>query len=180
MATSVSDPLELKDHPEADPLSVARNIALRQLSMAPKSRKQLEDSLAKRGVSPEITKTCLDRLTEVGLIDDLAYAGMLVRSRCLTKKAARSVLKMELRQKGICDEYIEVALAEVTDEDEYQMATELVVKKLRSMKNLETQVIERRLFGLLARKGYNSSVAIKVIREQLNSTNSELLQVNSL
>jgi regulatory protein len=172
-AASVGNPLEstkvdLKENPEADPFSVARNIALRQLSMAPKSRLQLEESLAKRKVSPEVAAAVLDRLTEVGLIDDLAYAGMLVRSRCLTKKVSKSVLKMELRKKGISDEYIEVALSEISDADEYQMATDLVIKKLRSMKNLERDVMQRRLFSLLARKGYHAGIATKVIREQLN------------
>ncbi|MFM1819240.1 MAG: hypothetical protein RIS61_838, partial [Actinomycetota bacterium] len=76
-------------------------------------------------------------------------------------------LKMELRKKGISDEYIEVALGEISDADEYQMATELVIKKLRSMKNLERDVMQRRLFGLLARKGYNSSIALRVIKELL-------------
>ena len=122
MAASGSDPLELKENPEADPLSVAKNIALRHLSMAPKSRFQLEQVLAKKGVSPEIAKLCLDRLTEVGLIDDLANAGMFVRSKCVSKKISRSVLRMELRQKGITDEHIEQALTQITDDDEYQMA----------------------------------------------------------
>ena len=167
MAASVSDPLELKENPEADPLSVARNIALRQLSMAPKSRLQLEQALAKRGVTPEITKICLDRLTEVGLIDDLAYAGMFVRSRCITKKVSRSVLKMELRQKGISDEFIEATLLQINDEDEYVMASDLVAKKLRSMRGLERDVMQRRLFGLLARKGYHAGIASRVIKEQL-------------
>lgn len=161
------DPKDKTDNPEADPLSVAKNIALRQLSMAPKSRRQLEEKLATKGVTPEITKICLDRLTEVGLIDDLAYAGMFVRSRCITKKVSRSVLKMELRKKGITDEFIEEVLTQISDDDEYQMASELVAKKLRSMRNLEREVMQRRLFGLLARKGYHAGIATRVIREQL-------------
>lgn len=161
-------PTGAKENPEADPLSVARNIALRQLSMAPKSRKQLEEALTKRKVPQDVAKVCLDRLTEVGLIDDLAYAGMFIRSRCITKKVSRSVLKMELRQKGITDEFIEESLQQISDEDEYQMATDLVIKKLRSMKNLEKDVMQRRLFGLLARKGYHAGISTKVIREQLN------------
>lgn len=168
MAASVDDPQDKRDNPEADPLSVARNIALRQLSMAPKSRRQLEEAMAKRSVDPDTCKTVLDRLTEVGLIDDLAYAGMFVRSRCITKKVSRSVLKMELRKKGITDEFIETALLEINDDDEYRMATELVQKKLRAMRNLERDVMQRRLFGLLARKGYHTGIATKVIREQLN------------
>ena len=172
-AASVGDPIDstkvdLKENPEADPFSVARKIALRQLSMAPKSRLQLEESLAKRKVAPEVAGPVLDRLTEVGLIDDLAYAGMFVRSRCLTKKVSRSVLKMELRKKGISDEFIETALGEISETDEYQMATDLVIKKLRAMKNLERDVMQRRLYGLLARKGYQAGIATRVIREQLN------------
>lgn len=172
-AASVGDPLDftkvdLKENPEADPFSVARNIALRQLSMAPRSRLQLEQSLAKRKVLPEVAGPVLDRLTEVGLIDDLAFAGMFVRSRCLTKKVSRSVLKMELRKKGISDEFIETALGEISETDEYQMATDLVIKKLRAMKNLERDVMQRRLYGLLARKGYHAGIATRVIREQLN------------
>ena len=174
VASSVSskdqeiDSLDQADNPEADPFSVARNIALRQLSMAPKSRLQLEQSLAKRKVDEFVAKSVLDRLTEVGLIDDLAYAGMFVRSRCLTKKVSRSVLKIELRQKGISDEFIAQALLEISDDDEYQMASELVIKKLRAMRNLDQEVIKRRLFGLLARKGYHAGIATRVIREQLN------------
>ncbi len=167
LAASGPDPLTLKDNPEADPLSVARNIALRQLSLAPKTRYELEQKLAKKGVDETITKECLDRLTEVGLIDDLAYAEMFVRSKCVTKKISRSVLRMELRQKGIGDEHIEQALLQISDEDEYEMATQLVIKKLRSMNGLEKEVMQRRLYGLLARKGYHSGIVIRVIKEQL-------------
>ncbi len=179
LAASGQDPLALKDNPEADPLSVARNIALRQLSLAPKTRFELEQQLAKKGVSESITKECLDRLTEVGLIDDLAYAGMFVRSKCVTKKISRSVLRMELRQKGIGDEHIEQALIQISDEDEYEMATQLVIKKLRSMSGLEKEVIQRRLYGLLARKGYHSGIVIRVIKEQLSELSTDQDQSDS-
>jgi regulatory protein len=155
------------DKPEADPLSVAKSIALRQLSMAAKSRFQLEQSLAKKGVTPEIIQVCLDRLTEVGLIDDLAYAGMLVRSRCVTKKVSRSVLRMELRQKGIADQHIEEALGQISDDDEYKMASELVTKKMRAMNGLAPEVKQRRLFDFLSRKGYRPGIVTAVIKEQL-------------
>jgi regulatory protein len=166
------DPKEKADKPEADPLSAAKAIALRQLSMAAKTRYQLEQSLTKKGFTPEIIRVSLDRLTEVGLIDDLAYAGMLVRSRCVTKKVSRSVLRMELRQKGISDEHIDSALTQISDKDEYRMASELVTKKLRSMRGLEPDVMKRRLFGLLARKGYHAGIVTRVIREQLKDRES--------
>jgi len=165
MEASVDVVQDLQDNPEADPLSFARNIALRQLSMSPKSRKQLEDKMKTKGVPSEITAQVLDRFTEIGLVDDLEYARMLVRARCASKKISRSSLKYELRQKGIAQNFIDEVLEDVTDEDEYTMASDLVAKKLRSMSRLEPDVRKRRLSGLLARKGYSSSIVVRVLRE---------------
>jgi len=88
-----------------------------------------------------------------------------VRSRCNTKKVSRSVMKQQLRQKGIDPEIIEQALLAVSDDDELRMATELVEKKARAMTRLDPQVRKRRLFGLLARKGYGTAIALQVISD---------------
>lgn len=165
MEASVDVVHDLQDNPEADPLSFARNIALRQLSMAPKSRKQLEDKMKTKGVPEDITAQVLDRFTEIGLVNDLEFARMLVRARCASKKISRNSLKYELRQKGIDQNFIDEVLEDVTDEDEYTMASDLVAKKLRSMSSLEPDVRKRRLSGLLARKGYSSSVVMRVLRD---------------
>jgi regulatory protein len=45
------------------------------------------------------------------------------------------------------------------------MATELAEKKSRAMNQLDPQVRKRRLFGLLARKGYGTAIALKVIND---------------
>ena len=143
----------------------ARNIVLNQLNFMPRSRKELETALAKRHVEPDVAKSVLDRFEEIGMVDDAAYAELLIRSRCNTKRVSRSVLRQQLRQKGVDQEIIEDALMVVTDEDELRMATELVEKKLRAMSNLEPEVRKRRLFGLLARKGYGTQIALRVIND---------------
>ena len=145
--------------------SEARNIVLNQLNFMPRSRKELETTLAKRHVEPDVAKTVLDRFEEIGVVDDAAFAELLIRSRCNTKRVSRSVLRQQLRQKGVDQEIIEDALMVVTDEDELRMATELVEKKLRAMSNLEPEVRKRRLFGLLARKGYGTHIALRVIND---------------
>ena len=148
-----------------DPHSEARNIVLNQINFMPRSRKELEVTLAKRKIDAEVAKSVLDRFVEIGLVDDVAYAELLIRSRCNTKRVSRSVLRQQLRQKGIADEVIQDSLLAVTDEDELRMATELVEKKLRAMTNLEPEVRKRRLFGLLARKGYGTAIALRVIND---------------
>jgi regulatory protein len=153
-------------------LATARNIALRQLSHSPKTRQQLESVLLKKCVSVDHVAEVLDRLTEVGLVDDLAYAHLFVRSRCAAKKISRSSLTRELRAKGVSDEFAQTAIAEISDEDEYQLAWDASQKKLRSMRGLSQQVVERRIFGMLARKGYSSAVAVKVLNSlEIDSEN---------
>ena len=153
--------------PEADPLSFARQIALRQLTMAPRSRKELYDKMLTKGVPEHIAVAVLDRLVEVGLVDDVAYAHMLVRSKTNSRSLAKRALRVELTKKGIDPEIQNTVLADVTDEDEYRMATELVAKKIRSMASLSSEARWRRLTGLLARKGYSTGTTIRVVKEQM-------------
>ena len=148
-----------------DAQSQARNIVLNQLNFMPRSRKELETALTKRHIEPDVAKSVLDRFEEIGMVDDAAYAELLIRSRCNTKRVSRSVLRQQLRQKGVNQEIIEESLLVISDADELRMATELVERKARAMSRLEPEVRKRRLFGLLARKGYNTSIALRVIQD---------------
>ncbi|MGW5241298.1 regulatory protein RecX [Monashia sp. NPDC004114] len=154
--------------PEADPESVARAIVLRQLSLAPRSRAQLEKKLRQRGCDDEVAHRVLDRMTEVGLVDDEAYAELLVRSKQAGKGLARTALAHELRKQGIDGDIADDALAAVGPQDERVRAEELVAKRLRTMSGLASDVQARRLAGMLARKGYSGEIAWPVIREAID------------
>jgi regulatory protein len=152
---------------EPDPYDVARQIVLRQLAMAPRSRQQLRDKLRQRNCPDEVAEAVLDRMTEVGLVDDGAYAAMLVRSQQAGRGLAARALARELRTKGVDPETAQATLAEIDPEDERERARALVEKKLRTMHGLDATVQTRRLAGMLARKGYPSSMAFAVIREAI-------------
>ncbi|GAA2168462.1 regulatory protein RecX [Pedococcus bigeumensis] len=150
---------------EPDAYDVARQIVLRQLAMSPKSRQQLRDKLRTRNCPDDVAEAVLDRMTDVGLIDDEAYAGMLVRSQQAGRGLARRALARELRTKGVDDETAKATLDQIDPEAERDRAAQLVAKKLRSMHGLEPLVQKRRLAGMLARKGYPAELAMAVIRE---------------
>jgi regulatory protein len=150
---------------EPDPHDWARQIVLRQLTAAPRSRAQLEQALRKKDCPDEIATAVLDRMEEVGLVDDTAYAGMLVRSQQVGRGLARRALAQELRRKGVDDETARAALDEVDPHDEEDRARALVAKKMRSMSGLEPLVQTRRLAGMLARKGYPSDVSMRIVSE---------------
>ncbi len=150
---------------EPDPLDWARQIVLRQLTAAPRSRSQLEQALRRKECPDDVAAAVLDRMEEVGLVDDTAYAGMLVRSQQAGRGLARRALAQELRRKGVDDETAQAALDEVDPHDEEDRARELVAKKMRSMSGLDPLVQTRRLAGMLARKGYPSELSMRIVRE---------------
>ena len=150
---------------EPDPHDWARQIVLRQLTAAPRSRSQLEQVLRRRGCPDDVAARVLDRMEEVGLVDDAAYADLLVRSQQAGRGLARRALAHELRRKGVDDDTAQAALDAVDDRDEEERARVLVAKKLRSMSGLDAVVQTRRLAGMLARKGYASEVTMRVVRE---------------
>ncbi len=155
--------------PEPDPESVGRKILLDQLTGRARSRADLAKKLAERDVPDEIAARLLDRFEEVGLIDDAAFAREWVAQRQEGRGLAKRALAQELRRKGIDDEVAREALDEVDPDDEIEAARLLVQRKLRSMRGLEEQVAVRRLVGMLARKGYGSGIAYKVVREELGA-----------
>lgn len=153
--------------PDADPDAVARAIVLRKLAAAPRTRAQLADDLRRRNVPDEAAQRVLDRFTEVGLINDAAYAQAWVRSRHAGKGLSRRALHNELRERGVDLEIIERAVEQVDSDTERQTAAALVAKKLASMRDVPDDARQRRLVGLLARKGYPAAVAAAVVRETL-------------
>lgn len=153
--------------PDADPESVARTILLDQLTGRARSRRELADKLAGRGVPDEIAERLLDRFEEVGLIDDAAFARGWVEGRQSAKGLARRALAQELRRKGVDDEVARAALDEVDPAEEEEAARRLVRRKLRSLSRVDDVTATRRLVGMLGRKGYPAGLAFAVVREEL-------------
>jgi regulatory protein len=154
---------------EPDHESVARAILLRQLTAAPRSRQQLAEALARRDVPEDVADRVLDRFTEVGLVDDAAYAEVLVRSRHAERGLSRRALALELRRRGVDDGVAQEALAQVDDDDEEHAARALARKKLASTRGLDRETRMRRVYGALGRRGYGGSLVARVVREELDA-----------
>lgn len=159
---------------EADPEGVARTILLDTLTGQARTRRELADKLAKRDVPEDVATELLDRFTEIGLIDDSAFAQQWVESRHRSRGLAPRALAQELRRKGVGDEETKAALEQIDESDQRVAARALVDKKMRSMRGLDPQVATRRLAGLLARKGYGPGLAYSVVREALGDLAQDL------
>ncbi|MCA0146636.1 regulatory protein RecX [Blastococcus sp. LR1] len=153
---------------------MARGLCLRALTGTPKTRQQLADLLESRDIPEDAATTVLDRFTEVGLIDDAAFARAWVNSRQAGRGLARRALSQELRAKGVDPDVAAEAVELVDDEDERAAARRLVERRAGSMSRLDRATATRRLMGMLARKGYNGGLAAAVIREVLDGALHEM------
>jgi regulatory protein len=154
--------------PEADPESVARNIGLRLLTAAPRSRRQLADAFERRGVPSDVAERVLDRFIEVGLLDDAEYARLVVHSQHVDRGLSGRALRFELRKRGIDGELAEAAIGNLTDDDVEARARALLARKLASMAGVDRDTRVRRASGLLARKGYSPSLIARLVREMVD------------
>jgi regulatory protein len=93
-----------------DPETQARQICLRLLTVEPRTRAQLAQVLHRRGVPAEAAEAVLSRFTEVGLIDDAAFARAWVESRHHSRGLSRRSLSAELRRRGVDSEEIREAV----------------------------------------------------------------------
>ncbi|MGM0385221.1 MAG: regulatory protein RecX [Actinomycetota bacterium] len=146
----------------------ARSIVLRQLGTRARTREQLWTRLLDRGIPESVARRVLDRFEEVGLVDDSAYAEMLVRTRREQRGLSRRALAREMRTHGVDEEIAAAALEDVSREDEEATALVLAGKKAASTRGLERSVRERRIAAMLGRKGYGVEVVVRVTRRALD------------
>jgi len=164
---------------DADPEVVARAICLRLLTARARTRQELARVLRRKGVPDHAARTVLERLADVGLVDDGAFAEQWVRSRHVHHGLGRRALAVELRGKGVADDVVTGVLDDLDGEAERRRARELVERRLPAMPTVRSTqgrradpgahrlAVARRLVGMLTRKGYDSALAYRVVQEAL-------------
>jgi regulatory protein len=155
---------------DADPEEVARGIVLRKLAVQARTRVELERALQGRDVPEEAAAAVLDRMTEVGLVDDVTFAHDWVSSRQQRRHLSKTALRRELQTKGVDRDVIDDALADVESDDEHRAALDLATRRASTMGGLAREVAYRRLGGVLARRGFSSSVTTRVLAEVLGES----------
>jgi regulatory protein len=137
------------------------------LAIRPRTRQELASALRQRGIPAEVSDEVLARYSEVGMVDDRAFARAWVTSRHHGKGLAGRALAGELRRKGVEADAIGAALDEIGGDVQTRTARELVDRKLRGDRGGSPDATLRRLVGMLARKGYPPGLAFRVVRDAL-------------
>jgi regulatory protein len=161
-----------------DPAEVV-DAAARLLEARPRSAAEVRRRLAGAGYRAELVAAAVARLTELGYLDDEAFARSWVESRDRAHPRGERALRHELRLKGVEPSIIDAVLAErpgkgdaaTTDGDADRVAAEgLIARNRRSLDRItDPRRRRQRAYALLARNGFDPSIAAEVARHEIAS-----------
>lgn len=146
----------------------AKNVLLHQLSRSMKTEHQLREVLRKREIPDDVAEAAISRFVEAQLIDDSVFAQAFVSSRIACGGKSRSVIRRELRSKGVADSIADSALEQLDRDAEYELALGLAKKRLRTLANYEPEVRRRRMQGFLARRGFDAEIIRRAMSQALS------------
>jgi regulatory protein len=130
--------------------------ALRLLALSPRSEKDLRDRLRRRGLRYEAIDAAIVRMSELGYLNDAAFARLYVESRQSSTPRSGRALAFELKRKGVDQDLASEAVAEISDAD---AAYEAAQRRLRALRSLDRPAFTRRLGSFLASRGFSYGVA---------------------
>jgi regulatory protein len=141
--------------------------AMRILNHRFNSEAELQRKLSLKEFPPEVVTATIEKLRREKWLDDARFAASFVRTR-VRKGLGRHRISRELTAAGVESETIARALDEsVPDHDERAAAVVAARKRLAVIRRREEDVakIREKLVAYLFRQGYDSSLAVDVVRE---------------
>ncbi len=149
----------------AEEMMRAKNYALDLLREEIYSKTQMSKHLTKEGFSDKTIKTIVTELIHSGHIRDRQFAEKWVQRRLKSNPRGRTLLKKELIEKGVDRKTAGQVVNAIDINDEAALALQIARKQAKKYKHLSNKVAQRRLHGYLARRGYDSDLILKIIRE---------------
>jgi regulatory protein len=161
-------------HAAIDDPDVALNAAARFLEVRSRSVDEVRRHLTQAGYRPDLVAAAVARLTDIGMLDDAAFARMWVESRDRARPRSESALRRELTLKGIdCELAAEVLderrtgtsradggnTDEPGDGPDMTAAERLLRKRGGALARIsDPRERRQRAYGLLARNGFDPEV----------------------
>jgi regulatory protein len=133
------------------------NAALRLLEQRPRSVAELRQRLQRKAHEPEAIEAAIERLGDLGMIDDTAFSRYWVDNRQAFRPRGAVAIRNELQRKGVKRDVIDAVLNDPDrpDVDEFAQALELARKALPKYASAPDRAsFQRKLGSFLMRRGY--------------------------
>jgi regulatory protein len=156
------------EHAQVDDPSLVLAAGLRFLEARQRSTTEVRRRLLTHGYRAELVEGSIERLTELGMLDDESFARAWVESRDRARPRGERALRSELARKGVDRQVADDALAERKtdrpDADE-EAARQLLERHARALERvLDPRARRQRAYALLARNGFDPEIAASLTR----------------
>jgi len=125
------------------------------------------EKLRRKGFDDGLIHSTIEYLSAIGLMNDEALASDLYRLTTDYKSLGKKGIRTFLLKRGIDKDLIDTTLSEHTSEIEEKTALEFAEKRLETLKRYPRDVVKRRLWGLLQRRGFSFDVIKRVVNSIL-------------
>jgi regulatory protein len=139
-----------------DDREVAFQQALHYLSFRARSENEIRQNMHKKGFSIEKCKAS-------AYVNDLDFAHQWIENRSTFRPRSIKLLSMELRQKGLPDDTINMALEDLSTPEE-ELAYQAALKKVDRYRSLDWQTFRNKMGSFLARRGFSYSITAPVVK----------------
>lgn len=149
------------------------DLALRLLEFRARSVDELRRKLVQKGAQAAEIEDVLARLSAQKLLDDDAFARQFARAKVLGPGASRRRIILELTRKGVAPDVAGRAVEGLEENEGIDPSATIhrvAEKKWKALASLDAFTRKRRLYAVLARRGFNPDE----IRSALDRLGEEL------
>lgn len=139
-----------------DPYEKALSYTYRLLNIRPRSAKEIQDKLKKRGFPGRLINRVSNQLKKEGQIDDLKFAKLWIENRMAFNPKGFMALGYELKEKGLKPDVIESAIDGAKVEfNEYEIARQLT----------SGMADRKKIYSFLKRRGFEFDLIDRILEE---------------
>jgi regulatory protein len=155
---------------DEDAVIQAVDRAARFLAYRPRSIYEVRQNLEKKDTSPAVIEAALNRLTDMGYLDDTAFARYWVQNRNEFKPLSPKALRFELRKKGVLPAIISEVLDELEGDELAYRAAQGRANRLRGVHRSE---FRQKMAAFLQQRGFTYSTIRDVVERLMEDMEAQ-------
>ncbi len=139
--------------------------SLRILARREHSKSELIQKLKQRGFSEQNIDKVISILEQDNFINDERFAELYFRSNFEIKKKSPKKIAYELSKKGVDNSFITNNLNEINEDDIYNNALQIALKKIRTINTKDTEKLLYSVRNHLLYKAFDMEIVNRVLTE---------------
>lgn len=149
------------------PYESAMEYALKLLASKPRSIEELREKLSsRRSVSDDIANRVIERLKELGYLNDQRFASAFALSRIASRPIGKARVKRDLRNRKVSNDVADEALSLAFTENTEEMLIDRAIEKRVRIKGVPSSREEsQKLLAHLIRLGFDFELAVEKVRK---------------